>query len=91
MTFSTRDKRRCGFLLLRTLRTGSRALSLVKGSLLDIILRLRELRPRVWEDVLSELRELQVANNPELGIDDVLNSVAQAVRSIVPFSWGKCY
>lgn len=86
--FGTRDKRRCGFLFLRTLRTGARALSLERGSLLDVILRLRELRPRMWEDVLGELRELQVANDPELGIDDVLTSVATAVESIVPFSWG---
>jgi len=39
--FKTSDKRKCGFLFLRTLRTGSRALSLERGSLLDIILRLK--------------------------------------------------
>ena len=35
--FSRRDKQYCGFLYLRSLRTGRRALSLEHGSLLDII------------------------------------------------------
>ena len=38
--FRKKDKRNCGFLYLRTLRTGSRALSLERGSLLDIILQM---------------------------------------------------
>ncbi|HEY1502997.1 MAG TPA: AAA family ATPase, partial [Stellaceae bacterium] len=37
-SFSKKDKQHCGFLFLRSLRTGSRALSLEHGSLLDIIL-----------------------------------------------------
>jgi putative ATP-dependent endonuclease of OLD family len=47
--FSKKDKQRCGFLYLRSLRTGSRALSLEHGSLLDIILRLKEVRPQMWD------------------------------------------
>lgn len=39
-TFTREHKRLCGFLFLRTLRTGARALSLQRGSLLDTILRL---------------------------------------------------
>jgi putative ATP-dependent endonuclease of the OLD family len=66
--FRTGDKRLCGFLLLRALRTGSRALSLERGSLLDIILRIQELRPKMWEKVLEQLRALAVAADPELGI-----------------------
>jgi len=86
-SFHTRDKRICGFLFLRTLRTGSRALSLEKGSLLDIILRLRELRPRMWEDVLSQLRKIKVAEDPELGISEILDSVHKMVRSFVSAEW----
>jgi putative ATP-dependent endonuclease of OLD family len=41
---SNRIKRSIGFLYLRALRTGSRALSLERGSLLDIILRMKEVR-----------------------------------------------
>ena len=79
-----RDKRLCGFLYLRTLRTGNRALSLERGSLLDIILKLRELKPRMWEDVLDQLRDISVASDPEMGITDILTSVQSAIREIVP-------
>lgn len=86
-SFGTRDKRLCGFLYLRTLRTGTRALSLERGSLLDIILRLKELRLQMWEDGLNQLRKLTVADKPELGITDILVSVQDAVRTFVPSEW----
>jgi putative ATP-dependent endonuclease of the OLD family len=82
--FRTSDKRRCGFLFLRTLRTGSRALSLERGSLLDIILRLQDKQLQMWEEVLQELRKLPVAEKKELGITDILSSVQKAVRLLVP-------
>lgn len=85
--FRTRDKRVCGFLFLRTLRTGSRALSLERGSLLDVILRLQEKRLKMWEDVLGELRQIEVAANPELGIAGTLAQVQAALRDIVPYDW----
>ncbi len=69
--FRTKDKRYCGFLYLRTLRTGSRALSLERGSLLDIILQLKELRPQMWEKVINQLRSVSVATDPELGMSDI--------------------
>jgi putative ATP-dependent endonuclease of the OLD family len=85
--FGRSDKRICGFLFLRTLRTGSRALSLEKGSLLDVILRLQELRPKMWEDILSELRQIPIAENPEIGISPILEEVQKSVRSFVPSEW----
>jgi putative ATP-dependent endonuclease of the OLD family len=85
--FSTADKRFCGFLLLRALRTGSRALSLERGSLLDIILRVQELRPKMWEKVLEELRVLPVATDPALGVTQILSSVQAAIRTFVPSEW----
>ncbi len=85
--FRTSDKRVCGFLYLRTIRTGSRALSLERGSLLDIILRLQEKRLQMWEEVLEQLRNLPVAEKKELGITDLLGSVQEAVRSFVPADW----
>ncbi|MBU2856698.1 AAA family ATPase [Acidithiobacillus ferrooxidans] len=87
--FRTRDKRLCGFLFLRTLRTGSRALSLERGSLLDIILRLQELRLNMWEGILGELRELAVAENEELGISAILEEVQNSVRKFVPSEWAE--
>ena len=86
---STRDKRHCGFLFLRTLRTGARALSLERGSLLDIILRLQDLQLHMWEDVLDKLRKLTVAEKKELGISDILTSIQEAVRSFVPSDWAE--
>lgn len=86
--FSKKDKQICGFLYLRSLRTGSRALSLERGSLLDIILRLKEVRPQMWEDTLGTLAEYSVAADPALGISGVLESINRALKKYVPKEWG---
>lgn len=83
--FQKNDKRKCGFLYLRTLRTGNRALSLEKGTLLDIILQLRELHPQMWENVILQLNDVSVAADPELGLSEVLTSVQSSLSTIVPF------
>ncbi len=54
----SRVKRSIGFLYLRTLRTGSKALSLERGSLLDTILRLKEFRTGLWERIRQRLATL---------------------------------
>jgi len=76
--FLRRDKQFCGFLYLRSLRTGSRALSLEHGSLLDIILRLKEIRPQMWESTINGLASFDVASASELGISGVLQSINTA-------------
>ena len=86
--FTRTDKHICGFLYLRSLRTGRRALSLEHGSLLDIILRLKELRPRMWEATIAGLRDFDVASDPELGISGVLGSINTALTKYVPDEWG---
>lgn len=86
--FTKRDKHVCGFLYLRTLRTGSRALSLEHGSLLDLILRLKELRPRMWEETIGHLRDLDVAADPALGLSGILESVSKSLKKYVPREWG---
>ncbi|GEQ99270.1 hypothetical protein JCM17844_29070 [Iodidimonas gelatinilytica] len=86
--FSKKDKQVCGFLYLRSLRTGSRALSLERGSLLDIILRLKEVRPQMWEDTITTLASYSVASDPELGISGVLESINTALKKYVPKEWG---
>lgn len=86
--FSKKDKQVCGFLYLRSLRTGSRALSLERGSLLDIILRQKEVRPQMWEDTISTLASYSVANDPQLGISGVLESINSALRKYAPKEWG---
>lgn len=86
--FSRKDKQLCGFLYLRTIRTGSRALSLERGSLLDIVLRLKEIRPQMWANVLDTLSEVDVATNPSLEISGVLDSIDTALGKYVPKEWG---
>lgn len=87
-SFSKKDKQHCGFLFLRSLRTGSRALSLEHGSLLDIILRLKEIRPQMWEGTISTLDGLDVASDPTLGISGVLESINTSLKKYVPREWG---
>lgn len=86
--FRKKDKQVCGFLYLRSLRTGSRALSLERGSLLDIILRLKEVRPQMWEDTIGKLANFTVAADPELGISGVLESINKSLKKYVPREWG---
>jgi putative ATP-dependent endonuclease of OLD family len=86
--FTKRDKQHCGFLYLRGVRTGSRALSLEHGSLLDIILRLKEIRPQMWEETISTLAAIDVASKPELGITGILESVNESLKKYVPREWG---
>jgi putative ATP-dependent endonuclease of OLD family len=86
--FTKTDKRECGFLYLRALRTGSRALSMERGSLLDIILRIKEIRPKMWEDVLGQLRDTPVATDPSIGISEILEGVQESLKEFVPSDWG---
>lgn len=86
--FSKAHKQMCGFLYLRSLRTGTRALSLERGSLLDIILRLKEVRPQMWEGTIGALATHAVASDPALGISGVLESISDALKKYVPKEWG---
>lgn len=88
LRFGKTDKRFCGFLYLRSLRTGHRALSMEKGSLLDIILRLKDVRPQMWEKTIKELSGFEVATAPEVGITEILKSIEAAMKQYVPREWG---
>ncbi|WP_269632514.1 ATP-dependent nuclease [Pelomonas sp. BJYL3] len=88
-TFRASDKRKCGFLYLRTVRTGSRALSLERGSLLDVILRLQDSRLKMWEELLASLRVLPVADKPELGVTTLLAAVHASIKKFVPSDWAE--
>ena len=73
---SKSKKRMIGFLYLRALRTGSRALSLERGTLLDILLRVGEIRPKFWEETREKLQNL----NPPL--DDSIGSLRKVLDNI---------
>ncbi len=86
--FTKKNKRFCGFLYLRSLRTATRALSLEHGSLLDIILRIKEIRPQMWEKTIEQLSKVNVAADPEIGISGVLESIDKSLKKYVPREWG---
>lgn len=67
-------KRLFGFLYLRAVRTGSRALSLERGSLLDVILRLRGTRAGLWEKAIEHLRHLDIEQDAT-NLQPVLQSI----------------
>ncbi len=69
-------RRTFGFLYLRALRTGSRALSLERGSLLDVILRIQSLQTGIWEHVRRRLESLDPP------IDDGAKKLTPVLRVI---------
>lgn len=80
----TKVKRAIGFLYLRTIRTGSRALSLERGTLLDNILRLKEARKGMWESIRRRLATLDPpidADATELGpiLDEIEARLAEYI------------
>lgn len=81
------DKREFGFLHLRALRTGNRALSMERGSLLDVILKTYEVRTRMWEGLLDRLRGLDVVGENDAEFGRILTAIRDAMREIVPGEW----
>lgn len=80
-------KRIFGFLYLRTLRTGSRALSLERGSLLDIILRLQGVRTGLWEKSIKRLRELDPPiDDDATDLTPVLDSIEKRLAQYIPIN-----
>jgi putative ATP-dependent endonuclease of the OLD family len=70
-------KIQCGFIYLRTLRTGRRALSLERGSLLDTILRLGDTgKESMWESTVRQLRAL----DPPIGDIPQLKDIQRQIR-----------
>lgn len=71
-SFNRSHKRICGFVFLRALRTGSRALTLQRGSLLDTILRLGNGgTTELWNQSLAALENL----DPAIGEVEQLASI----------------
>ena len=80
-----RVKRMFGFLYLRTLRTGSRALSLERGSLLDIIMRFQGTRSGLWERSINRLKNLDPPiGNEASELTPVLKSIEERLGAYIP-------
>jgi putative ATP-dependent endonuclease of OLD family len=78
-------KRMFGFLYLRTLRTGSRALSLERGSLLDLILRQRNIQTGIWEDAIGRLRDLDPPiDEGATTLAPILENIEKRVAQYIP-------
>ncbi|MEU3233421.1 ATP-dependent nuclease [Nocardiopsis alba] len=76
--FTRDDKRYCGYLYLRTNRTGTRALSFQRGSLLDTIVRLEDQATgELWERARTALADLDLREESKL--DSVLEEVRKRV------------
>ena len=76
--FGRTQKRLCGFVFLRTLRTGSRALSLQRGSLLDTVLRLGGTgAAEMWRDTLTKLQTLE----PAIGEIEQLKRIRSEIQT----------
>jgi len=80
-------KRTFGFLYLRALRTGSRALSLERGSLLDLILRIQSLQTGIWEHVRGRLEGLTPPiDDGAKKLTPVLQSIEQRLADYIPMA-----
>lgn len=80
-----RIKRMIGFIYLRTLRTGSRALSLERNSLLDIILRVQGVRTGLWERSILRLRNLAPPiGNDAQELSPVLKNIEKRLAQYIP-------
>lgn len=78
--FRRDDKRYCGFLYLRPNRTGARALSFGRGSLIDTIVRLESGEGgSLWENALDELRHIDLADSTA-GFTQIRNQLLSRVR-----------
>ena len=80
-------KRLFGFIYLRALRTGARALSLERGSLLDVILKLKDdQRSAMWEKTLRAMEDLDPAIDEIPQLREILDEIDARVRRFVGLS-----
>ena len=80
-------KRMFGFIYLRALRTGTRALSLERGSLLDVILRLKDDdRSAMWEQTLSSMERLEPPVDAIPQLREILDEIDTRLRLVVGLS-----
>ena len=74
-----------GFFYLRALRTGSRALSLERGSLLDIILQRRHIRTGIWENAIEQLRGLTPPiDEGAANLTPILDNIEKRLSQYIP-------
>ena len=78
-----------GFVYLRALRTGSRALSLERGSLLDLILQRCNARTGIWENAIEQLRGLTPPiDQGAANLAPILENIEKRLGQYVPLHAG---
>ncbi|MHB8657463.1 MAG: ATP-dependent nuclease [Solirubrobacteraceae bacterium] len=88
--FTRTNKRLCGFVYLRALRTGSRALGLQRGSLLDTVLKLGgEGVAEMWLETLDKLRDLDPAVGEIERLKDIRTRVQERLSKFVVLATGE--
>ena len=87
--FLRSHKRLCGFVFVRTLRTGSRALGLQRGSLLDTILRLGgDGSAEMWMETLQQIRDLDPAIGDVPDLLTIRNELRERLADFVNLAPG---
>lgn len=79
-----------GFIYLRALRTGSRALSLERGSLLDLILQKQNIRTGIWENAIQQLKDLDPPIDAgAVNLLPVLENIEKRLQQYIPLADGR--
>lgn len=80
-------RRSFGFLYLRALRTGTRALSLERGSLLDVILRMQSLQTGIWEKLRKRLDTLTPPiEEGTAALGPILKAIEKRLAEYIPMT-----
>lgn len=87
VAFSRKHKKEFGYLYLRALRTGRRALSLERGSLLDILLRLNKEAPlQMWKGTIDNLEKLNPPIHEIVQLKEILDKIYTRMKNFVSLS-----
>ena len=79
--FTARSSGYSASCILRALRTGTRALSLERGSLLDILLRLQKVRTGLWEHAIERLKALDIEKDAA-ELEPVLKAIEEKLTEL---------
>jgi putative ATP-dependent endonuclease of OLD family len=79
-----RQKQMIGFLYLRSLRTGRRAASLQRGSLMDVLMNLAKAKPKFWHELICGLGALGEKASQDSGVRAILDDLETALGAYLP-------
>lgn len=79
-----RHKQMIGFLYLRSLRTGKRAATLQRGSLMDVLMNLAKAKPKFWDELLLGLDSLGARASQDAGVKTILDDLEAALGTYLP-------